>query len=118
MKLFEELRRRNVFRVGAAYAIGAWLLAQVIDLIGENFDLPEWLVQTSLIVLAAGLPVALVLAWVFELTPDGVKRESEVDRSLSDSSKPRRMLDRLIIVALIVACDCRKSAWHLSPGLC
>jgi TolB-like protein/Tfp pilus assembly protein PilF len=103
LNFFQELKRRNVFRVGAAYAIGAWLLAQVTDLVGENFDLPEWLVQGVLIALAVGLPVALVLAWVFELTPEGVKRESEVDRSQPGSHHNGRILDRLIIVALVVA---------------
>ena len=64
MSFFEELKRRNVFRVGIAYTVAAWLLAQVADLVLENIDAPDWLMQTILLLLAIGLPLALIFAWL------------------------------------------------------
>ncbi len=77
MSLLTELKRRNVFKVGIAYAVVAWLVLQVADVILNNIGAPAWIFQVLLLFLAVGLAVALVLAWAFELTPEGVKRESE-----------------------------------------
>lgn len=101
--LFAELKRRNVIRVGAAYLITAWLLAQVADLALESFGAPDWVMKTILMVLLIGFPLALIFAWAFELTPEGVKRDSQVDHSASDNSLGRRQLDRIIIIVLVVA---------------
>lgn len=103
MEFFQELKRRNVFRVGAAYAVTAWLLAQVADLVRENFSVPETAVQWLLLALLAGFPVALVLAWLYELTPEGVRKEKDVDRSRPDYRQRGKKLDRAIIVILIAA---------------
>ncbi len=103
MSLFVELKRRNVFRVGAAYAVLAWLLAQVADLLFPAFGAPDWALRTFFIVLLLGLPVALLFAWAFELTPEGVKREKDVDRSASITRSTGRKLDFAIIGALVVA---------------
>ena len=103
MNFFTELKRRNVVRVGIAYVVGAWLLMQVADIVFEAIGSPPWVMQTLLAILAIGLPVALFLAWAFELTPEGVKRESEVDRSQSITSVTGRKLDRSIIVILLLA---------------
>ena len=81
MNLFEELKRRNVFRVGVGYIITAWLLLQVIDLVLENVNAPDWVMQVFMLGLAIGFPLALFFAWAFEMTPEGVKRESEINRS-------------------------------------
>ena len=81
MSLFEELKRRNVFRVGIAYLVASWLLLQVIDVVGPILRLPDSVGRYALFLLVVGFLPALILAWVFELTPDGVKRESEVRRS-------------------------------------
>jgi len=99
MSLIAELKRRNVFRVGVAYVIGAWVIAQVADLVLENIEAPEWVMQAIMLVLAIGLPLALILAWAFELTPDGVKREKDVDRSQSITHQTGRKLDFIIIGA-------------------
>lgn len=83
MSFFEELKRRNVIRVGIAYVVIAWLIARVADLALNNFEAPGWAIKTILLVLALGLPVAVFFAWAFELTPEGIKKESDVDRSES-----------------------------------
>jgi len=103
MSLFAELRRRNVFRVGIAYAVAAWLLLQIADVLIDNIGAPDWVFPTLLMVLGIGFPLALILAWAFELTPEGLKRESEVDRSASIAPQTGRRLDRVIIVALTLA---------------
>jgi hypothetical protein len=81
LSLFNELKRRKVFRVGIGYVLIAWLLAQVLQLLFESFGTPDWMIKTVLVLLAAGLPIALFLAWAFEVTPEGLKRERDVDRS-------------------------------------
>ena len=83
MSFFEELKRRNVFRVAIGYVITAWLLLQVIDLVLENINAPDWVMQVFMLALAIGFPLALFFAWAFEMTPEGVKREADVDHSQS-----------------------------------
>jgi TolB-like protein len=102
MQLFEELKRRNVFRVGAAYAVVAWLVLQIGDLVLENISAPPWVMQVLLLVVAVGLPLALLLAWAFELTPGGLKLDAEVDRSKSIATQTGKRLDRVIIGVLLV----------------
>jgi TolB-like protein len=103
MSLFAELRRRNVFRVGVAYAAIGWLLIQVADVVFPLFGAPDWVLNILVVVLLLGLPAAVVFAWVFELTPEGVKREKDVDRAASITRSTGRRLDRVIIVVLIIA---------------
>jgi len=103
MSIFAELKRRNVFRVGIAYLIGSWLLAQIAELLLDTFKAPEWTMQFIVVVLMIGFPIAVFLAWAFELTPEGVKRESNVDRSQSIRAETGRKLDRSIIVVLVIA---------------
>ncbi len=103
MSFFKELKRRNVFRVGIAYLVVAWLVMQVADVVINNIGAPDWLFQSILLVLGVGFPVVLVFAWAFEMTPDGVKRESEVDRSESIRQKTGGKLDRAIIIILVIA---------------
>jgi len=74
-KLWKELRRRHVVRVGGGYALAAWLLAQIADLVLDNFDAPSWVMQSFLLLLVAGFPVALMIGWAYELTPQGIRRE-------------------------------------------
>lgn len=101
--LFGELKRRNVFRVGAAYLIAAWLVLQVLDLVLENIDAPSWIMQVILTIIALGFPIVLGFAWAFELTPEGVKRERDVNRSRSITTHTARRLDRLMIIVLVIA---------------
>ncbi len=101
--LFTELKRRNVFRVGIAYLIVAWLLMQVADVMIENIGAPDWVFKAILLVLAIGFPLVLLFAWAFEMTPEGLKREKDVDRSQSITAKTGRKLDFTIIAVLAVA---------------
>jgi len=103
MSFIAELRRRNVFRVGIAYAIVAWLILQVIDVVMPIMALPEWVGKAILLLLLIGLPLAIVFAWAYELTPDGIKRERDVDRSRSITHKTGRKLDFVIIAVLSFA---------------
>ncbi|MDZ4730854.1 MAG: hypothetical protein SH820_13030 [Xanthomonadales bacterium] len=103
MSFIEELKRRNVFKVGAAYIVMAWLLAQGVDVFLENFGAPDWVIKTVLLLLVAGLPIALFFAWAFELTPEGIKKEKDVDRSQSITNETGRKLDYAIIGVLLVA---------------
>lgn len=103
MNLFDELKRRNVFRVAIGYAITAWLLLQVVDLVLDNIQAPDWVMQVFMLALAIGFPLAVFFAWAFEMTPEGVKRESEVDRSKSIAPQTGRKMDRNIIIAMTLA---------------
>ncbi len=103
MSLIAELKRRNVFRVGVAYVIGAWVIAQAADLVLDNIEAPDWVMQAIMLVLAIGLPLALILAWAFELTPEGVKRETAVDPGEPITRVTGRKLDFAIIGLLAVA---------------
>jgi TolB-like protein len=102
LSFIAELKRRNVFRVGVAYLIGAWLLIQVADILLDNIDAPAWVLQIIFVVLLVGFFIALFLAWVFEVTPEGVKRDS-----MDVSDQPRRMQSRqklnIAIVVLLMA---------------
>jgi len=103
VKLVHELKRRNVFRVGIAYTVAAWVVLQVFDVIGEILELPAWGGKLILATLVAGFFISVIVAWAYELTPEGVKRESEVDRSQSITSQTGRKLNALIMGLLLVA---------------
>jgi TolB-like protein/tetratricopeptide (TPR) repeat protein len=103
MSFFNELKRRNVFKVGIAYAVGTWVLIQIADILLDNFGAPPWVMKTLVLVLAIGFFVALFFAWAFEMTPEGVKRESEVDRSQSVVKQTGQKLNFVIIGLLVVA---------------
>ena len=81
MSLIAELKRRNVFRVGVAYAIVAWLLVEVASVVLPTFEAPDWVMKVFTFLVILGFPLALIVAWAFELTPEGIKREAEVDRA-------------------------------------
>ena len=100
---FAELRRRNVFRVSIGYAIMAWLLWQGVAIFASIINAPDWVSQSILLLLGIGFPIAIFFAWAYELTPDGLKRETEVDRSQSITRKTGRKLDFMIIAVLVVA---------------
>ena len=76
MSFFSELKRRNVYRVAAIYIIVSWLVLQVVDMFMSFMPLPDWTSRLVFVLLAAGFPVALVLAWAMELTPEGIKLET------------------------------------------
>jgi len=103
MSLFEELKRRNVFRVGIAYSVASWLLLQLSDVLAPLLNLPETAQRYVLFALVIGFIPALIFAWAFELTPDGIRKEKDVDRSQSIAPQTGRKLDRTIIVVLALA---------------
>jgi TolB-like protein len=103
LSFFKELKRRNVFRVGIAYGMSSWLVLQVIDVVTPILELQPWVGRLVFLLLAIGLPVALVLAWVFELTPDGIKRDSDIDHDQSAGAQTGRKLDFVIIGVMAVA---------------
>src|SRR5213596_3232874 len=76
---FAELKRRNVYKVAVAYAIVGWLVIQISSTVLPTFHTPEWVVQTLVVVVMLGFPIALILAWAFELTPEGLKRTEIAD---------------------------------------
>ena len=100
---FEELKRRNVLRVAAAYGVVAWIIIEAGSVLLPTFGASESAFQIYVVLVLAGLVVALVLAWVFEMTPEGVKLEKNVDRSSSITPKTGRTLDLTIIGLLVVA---------------
>ena len=101
--LFAELKRRSVFRVGIAYVVAAWVLLQLGDVVFDFLEVPVWAGKLLIVFLALGLPIALILAWAFELTPEGVKREKDIDRSNTTTRSADRKLDRIIIAILAIA---------------
>ena len=103
MSIIEELKRRNVFRVAVAYLVTSWLSLQVADIVLETIEAPLWVMKALMLVIAVGFPVALIFAWAFELTPDGIKKEKDVDRTQSVTHKTGRKLDFTIIGILAVA---------------
>ena len=103
MSLFKELKRRNVFRVGIAYTVATWLLIQVTDTVFPRIGLPDSAVTLVIALLAIGFIPALIFAWAFEMTPDGLKREKDIDRTQSITPVTGRKLDRVIIGVMTIA---------------
>lgn len=101
MNLFDELKRRSVFRVAAAYAVVAWLILQVGDIASASLGFPAWFMPMLFVLLGLGFPVALILSWVFELTPDGVRKSADLGDDGAVRPGAGRRLDRLIVVALV-----------------
>ena len=103
MSFFSELKRRNVFRVGIAYAIASWLLLQMSDILVPLLGLPESAQKLILLLLVIGFVPALISAWAFEMTPDGIKKEKDVDRQASVTPKTGFKLNIAIIGMLVIA---------------
>src|SRR6266511_1622078 len=99
---FGELKRRNVYKVAIAYAVVAWLLMQIASQIFPFFEIPNWAVRLVVLLLIIGFPVAMILAWAFELTPEGIKRAEDVDLSKSVRRQTGRKLDFFIIAVLLL----------------
>jgi TolB-like protein len=103
MSFIAELKRRNVVRVGIAYGVIGWVLAQIAEFAFDNFGAPDWVLKSFVALLLLGLPVALIFAWAFEMPPEGLKRERDVNRSQSITAQTGRKLNTLIISVLIIA---------------
>ncbi len=103
MSLFTELKRRNVIRMAGLYLVGAWLLTQVASTVFPAFDVPTWALRALILLLVFGFPLTLIFSWVFELTPDGIKRDADVKPADSIAPGTARRMDRMIIVLLVLA---------------
>ena len=101
-KFFAELQRRNVYKVGVAYGVVSWLIIQIATQVFPFFDIPNWVTRMVVILLLLGFPVAMVLAWAYELTPEGLKLTDEVPPSKSIVRRTARKLD-LVIIAVLLA---------------
>src|SRR5881397_1955609 len=98
---FAELKRRNVYKVAIAYAVVAWLLMQVASQIFPFFEIPNWAVRLVVLLLVIGFPVAVILAWAFELTPEGIKRAESADELPKKSARSRAWIYVVIIAGAI-----------------
>src|ERR1700756_1235150 len=100
-KFFSELKRRNVYKVAVAYIVGGWALSQGIAQVFPVFDVPNWVIRLIVLLIIVGFPVAVVLAWAFEITPEGIKRTEDVDLSGQRVPKKHVWLYVVIIGALV-----------------
>jgi adenylate cyclase len=100
---FSELKRRNVVRMAGLYLVGAWLLTQVASTVLPMFGAPDWLPRSIVMLLAIGFIPALIFSWVFELTPQGLKRDEDVRPEESIAPQTARRMDRMIIAVLVLA---------------
>ena len=103
MSLFNELKRRNVFKVAIAYIVVAWFVLQVGDVVLNNIAAPDWLFKVLMLFLGIGFPFAIIFAWAFEMTPEGLKREHEVDRSKSITPQTGKKLNHMIFTVMAFA---------------
>ena len=101
MNLFTELKRRNVYKVAVAYAVVGWLLVQVATQVFPFFEIPNWAVRLVVLAIVIGFPIALVIAWAFELTPQGLKRTEDVDLAAQGERKPHAWIYIVIIGAAL-----------------
>src|SRR2546430_4199024 len=100
---FAELKRRNVYKVAIAYAVVAWLLIQAASIFLPAFNAPQWAMQIVILILVVGFPIALAFSWAFEITPEGIVRESEVAADPSLTHHTGREIGALKIVLAVVA---------------
>ena len=122
LSLFTELKRRNVFKVGVAYVVTAWLILQVADVILGNIEAPDWVFRVLLLFLAVGFLFALLFAWAYELTPEGIRREPKSSERASAAEKPAHISHYVVIGVLAFAAAYlfvtkEKSAPPHTPGI-
>jgi tRNA A-37 threonylcarbamoyl transferase component Bud32 len=114
---FTELKRRNVYKVAVAYAVAAWLLIQAASILFPTFDAPPWLMQIFVVILVIGFPAALVFSWAFEITTEGIVRESEVERGKSITRRTgRKIVAMTVVLAIFAAGLLIFQVLHLSVG--
>src|SRR3954470_13814593 len=102
-KFLAELKRRNVYKVAVAYAVVAWLLIQAASILFPTFDAPPWVMKAVVVVIAIGFPIALIIAWAFEMTPEGIKRTEDVSPDEKIPRASRRKFAALIVSVAVVA---------------
>ena len=100
---FAELKRRNVYKVAVAYAVVAWLVIQIATQVFPFFEIPNWAVRLVVLLLILGFPVALILAWAFEITPEGIKLEKDVAPNESTTRRSGRKLVGITIALAVIS---------------
>ena len=115
MSLFTELKRRNVFRVAAAYVVVGWLVTEVGSTVLQIFAAPDWVAKALILIIALGFLPAIFFSWVYELTPEGVKKEKQVDPDTSITSETGRKLDLVTIAAVVIGIGFLGFSKFLSP---
>src|SRR5438132_9095995 len=100
---FSELKRRNVYKVAVAYAVVSWLIIQVATQVFPFFEVPNWAVRLVVLLLILGFPAALIFSWAFEITPEGIKRESEIEPNKSITHTTGRKLVAVTAVLAVIA---------------
>ena len=103
MSFYAELKRRSVFKVAIVYTLIAWVFLQVSDTLGPALRLPEWLTSAVAFLLILGFPIAVIFAWAFDLTPDGLKMEKNSEGNSSSEDTKGKVRNPVIAIALIVA---------------
>ena len=100
---FAELKRRNVYKVAVAYAVAGWALAQGIAQVFPVFDIPNWVVRLIVLLIIIGLPIALVLAWMFEITPQGIKRTETADAMPAAARKKKHTWIYVVVIGAAIS---------------
>ena len=103
MNFFTELKRRNVLKVAIAYIVTSWLVVQVAQVAADSFGAPAWVMKMFFTLLALGFPFAIIFSWAFEMTPDGIKKEIDIDRSQSITRKTGQKMNYAIMGVLVIA---------------
>ena len=103
MNFFSELKRRNVYKVAVAYAVVSWLLIQAASIFLPAFNAPQWAMQIIILILVIGFPIALAFSWAFEITPEGIKLESEIEPNKSIARRTGRKIVAVTIALAVVA---------------
>src|SRR5437870_2787766 len=100
---FAELKRRNVYKVAVAYIVASWALSQGIAQVFPVFDIPNWLIRLIVVLIIIGLPIALVLAWTFEITPQGIKRTEDVDLVAAAQQPKKRTWIFVVVIGAAIS---------------
>ncbi|MBT8305426.1 MAG: hypothetical protein KJN85_00670, partial [Maribacter sp.] len=103
MNFFDELKRRNVIKATIAYIVVAWVLLQVLTSVLPNLGAPPWVLKTLMFLMAIGLPIWVIFSWVYEVTPEGLKRTTKVPKDQSITAATNKRLNIIIIITLIIA---------------
>src|SRR5215471_2043605 len=98
-----EVKRRNVYKVAVAYAVVSWLVIQAASIFSPAFDVPLWAMKAFIIVIILGFPIALILSWAFEITPEGIVRESEIEHTKSGTRRTGRKIVAITVAFAIIA---------------
>src|ERR1700746_2422848 len=103
MNFFSELKRRNVYKVAIAYIVGGWALSQGIAQVFPVFDVPNWVIRLIVLLIIIGLPVALVLAWMFEITPEGIKRTEAADAMPATARRKKYVWIYIVVIGALLS---------------